>query len=604
MGNKRKNKNTKRSRAKKAVNNFENSGNICAVKSDNEHVNMKSADKKTVSKKTGSEKLLSKTDWYAMAVLTLVFMVLVFFRLGRNEAPNTSETFTYDGNHEIVLDLGDYMSVTDLDIFLGNLDNRKIAISTFNEVTGEWELINGEANITSVFAWNTIPINYSLRYLGIVFLDDEAVVNEIVLKSPDGILLQPINMSEYHSLFDEQRLYPKYKSYMDQTMFDEIYHGRTAYEFIHGLTTYETTHPHMGKILISLGICLFGMNPFGWRVMCAFLGSLMVPIMYLFAKRITKETFFAIITTLLLVVDFMHYGLSRISTIDVPVALFILLMYYFMYAYLSEETVNLRRAYVMLMCSGIAMGFGMSIKFTGIYAGAGLGVIFIIYTLKNFPKNNWKQLLKLCLVFFVLVPILIYSIGFIPVVEYYESSNFAQKVINGTKSMISYHANLEATHYYSSKWYTWPIVGKPLLLVHDFMDNGKVSTISIMGNPFVTWTSIPCILFMIYHAVVNGDKKAKFLVIAYLAQYIPWILVSRIVFIYHYFPSSLFGILIIGYTMKIVTEKWPKTKKWIYVYATVAVMFFVAFFPVISGLPFDVDYIKSLKWLPNWVFTY
>ncbi|MBR2717342.1 MAG: glycosyltransferase family 39 protein, partial [Oscillospiraceae bacterium] len=53
---------------------------------------------------------------------------------------------------------------------------------------------------------------------------------------------------------------------------------------------YEITHPPLGKAIISLGIRLFGMTPFGWRFMGALTGVLMVPLMYLLVKQLTKDT--------------------------------------------------------------------------------------------------------------------------------------------------------------------------------------------------------------------------------------------------------------------------------------------------------------------------
>ena len=65
------------------------------------------------------------------------------------------------------LDFGDYITVEQLDIYLGNLESRSVSLSTYNEVTKEWETI-GDRTVTSVFQWNRIDVYYTLRYLGIV----------------------------------------------------------------------------------------------------------------------------------------------------------------------------------------------------------------------------------------------------------------------------------------------------------------------------------------------------------------------------------------------------------------------------------------------------
>ena len=58
---------------------------------------------------------------------------------------------------------------------------------------------------------------------------------------------------------------PEYQSYLNSTYFDEIYHARTACENIEGVYPYEISHPPLGKLIIAIGIELFGMTPFGWR---------------------------------------------------------------------------------------------------------------------------------------------------------------------------------------------------------------------------------------------------------------------------------------------------------------------------------------------------
>ena len=58
---------------------------------------------------------------------------------------------------------------------------------------------------------------------------------------------------------------PASSTYYNSTYFDEIYHARTAYEQLRGVYPYEVSHPPLGKEILSLGIVLFGMMPFGWR---------------------------------------------------------------------------------------------------------------------------------------------------------------------------------------------------------------------------------------------------------------------------------------------------------------------------------------------------
>lgn len=541
-----------------------------------------------------------------MGALLLAFTLLVFFRLGNTYAPETSYTATSE-NRDIVLDFGEYTDIGSLSIFLGSLNTRHLSISAFNEVTGCWEIIDGEAAAESVFAWNEIAINYRLRYLGLVATDEEAVFLEMVAQKTDGTLILPANADDYPELFDEQDMFPETNTYMAGTMFDEVYHGRTAYEFIHGLTTYETTHPHLGKILISLGIRLFGMTPFGWRFMSAVFGILIIAVMYVFAKRLFQSTFTAASCGLLLTFDCMHYTLSRIATIDIFAAFFILLMYAFLYDYFlkssSTGSFSSSDVKIPLALCGISMALGVATKWTGVYAGMGLCILFIWYTLTHFPGKQTIRLFLFCCIFFIAIPLLVYTLSFLPVVGYTEYNGLIDKAVQGTLSMYDYHSKLVAEHYYSSPFYEWPVIWMPLLYANDMVNATDVSAVSCMGNPAIWWIGIPCVVYMFYRWVIKKDKKAGFLCIAYAAQYVPWMSVGRITFIYHYFPAVLFVMLMIGYTMKLITERFDRGKKAVIVYLGVVVFCFLLFFPVVSGFPVSKEWGLHLRWLKDWILV-
>ena len=94
--------------------------------------------------------------------------------------------------------------------------------------------------------------------------------------------------------------------------------------------------------------------------------------------------------------------------------------------------------------------------------------------------------------------------------------------------------------------------------------------------------------------------------IGYLSQYAPWFLVSRVVFIYHYFPSVPFVTIMVSYSMYQLAN-WKKEKKkqvqiGIYAYVALAIGLFILFYPVLSGLAIHPEYAKNyLKWFESWV---
>ena len=107
---------------------------------------------------------------------------------------------------------------------------------------------------------------------------------------------------------------------------------------------------------------------------------------------------------------------------------------------------------------------------------------------------------------------------------------------------------------------------------------------------------------MLYLVFAKKDRKAAFLSVGYLSQYAPWFKVTRVVFIYHYFPSVPFVTVMVGYSMYRLVKKYPKAKKYAYIYAALAVGLFAMFYPVLSGTPTTVHYVKTyLKWFESWV---
>ena len=203
--------------------------------------------------------------------------------------------------------------------------------------------------------------------------------------------------------------------------------------------------------------------------------------------------------------------------------------------------------------------------------------------------------------FFIVVPAVIYVLSYIPFNDGTDRG-LIQKVIEAQKTMYNYHSNLDATHPYGSKWYQWPIMYRPIWYYSGVVSDTVREGISAFGNPLVWWAGIPAFAFMLYRMFVKKDRKAAFLSVGYLSQYAPWFKVTRVVFIYHYFPSVPFVTVMVGYSMYLIVKKYPKVRKLAYVYTALAVGLFIMFYPVLSGTPTTIHYVTTyLKWFENWV---
>lgn len=547
-----------------------------------------------------------------MLVLTIIFGFLVFYRLGSTRVPETEWTLSSgeSGSNEIILGFSDEVELAKVHIFLGYNSKRSISFSYLTKDIEEWQMIEADHIVESAFAWNTVEINQKLDRLGMVLMEGNASILEIVCEDINGNYILPYNASYYRTLFDEQGLYPAVRTYYDQTMFDEIYHGRTAYEFLHQLPIYENTHPPLGKTLISLGINAFGMNPFGWRCICALFGVMMIPVMYLFSHRMFGRTSGSVFTTLLLGSQFMNFTLSRIATIDILVAFFVLLMFYFMYGFirnLSVEQLDCRQIGQLFFC-GCAMACSISIKWTGVYGAVGIAVIFFTFLLQkmngiNNCKKHHNYLIKLsivCIFCFCVLPLSVYVISYIPFTRVYTDKNLIQTAIDNGKLMLNYHSNTVFDHPYASPWYDWLIDKRPLLDVYAVYPDKTISAIATFLNPLLCYLGLASLVHQFYLFRCRQCSNAKFLLIAYGSVVLPWLLVHRTVFIYQYFIGSL--ILLLMITNSICHMK--KSSLLMGIVATASIAIFILFYPVLSGDRIDYNFVnQSLEWLNSWSFA-
>jgi len=574
---------------------------------------------------------MEKPDYIIMLVITAVYAFIAFMRLGNLDAPQTGYSLVENGS-EVIFDMGEDTAVTNMWDFPGYKENPKYYIQ-YSSDGSNWTTLNGEGtewDAGSVFAWQQTELGIVARYLKIWPAADnhEDSILEFVFLDENENMLLPVNHEEYPMFFDEQDTFEGRKSNLNSTYFDEIYHARTAYEMIHHLYCYENTHPPLGKIFIACGVLIFGMCPFGWRFAGTLFGVIMVPVIYNFSKKFFKETWIAAVTTLLFTFDFMHFVQTRIATIDVFVTLFIMISYYFMYCYTqySFYDTELKKMFIPLGLCGIAMGFGWASKWTGIYSSAGLCIIFFaqmlkrfreyiyacshpggetegiehMYIINNFYKKFWKTI-GFCCIFFVVIPVVIYTLSYIPVNDGTDRGLIA-RTLQAQKTMFDYHTQLTDPHDFSSKWYQWPIMYRPIWYYDGAISDNMREGISAFGNPLVWWAGIPAFVYMLYLMFRERDKSAAFLTAGYLSQYVPWFFVTRTVFIYHYFPSVPFITVMTGYSFYRMVKRYPALKKVVYVYVVCAIGLFVLFYPVLSGKAINPEFAKKwLVWFDSWV---
>ncbi len=630
---------------------------------------------------------MSKRDYILMLALTAIYCVMALVNLGSTKAPQTYWVLTAE-DEEVVFDLGE--SRTFEMLYYGGIhwsDSWTNTYYRFFIETSEdgvnwthegsdtpyparmddgdcfrWQYLTYASAHDGVYSYSTAPRPLTGRYvrlkydtIGLTLF--EVLFRDVETKVPYEVAAVTDTRDQYdaYALVDEQDTMTGDPSWFNGTYFDEIYHARTAYEHLHGLRVYETTHPPLGKVLMSFCIAIFGMTPFGWRFAGAMAGVFMLPAMYLIARRLFKRRWLAPVALLLLMFDAMHFTQTRIATIDSFVTLFIVWSVYYMFKWLTMDFFGekLWKTFVPLALSGLFMGLAVASKWTGCYAGVGLALLFFygvarrLHTyfnvhqlLSSLPKGKKNQKkpefsarlmaagdsggmrvlwhVLSCFVFFIAVPAVIYYVSYIP---YFAAQGgvTVSRIVAAAESMLDYHSKpgLGMNHDFYSPWYQWPLSIKPMWYYSTvFSPAGYGSSITAMGNPAVWWTGFVSLLgtlfvFVKRHVTRNGltlkdqknDSRPLLLLICFAAQYLPWMLVPRGTYIYHYFPSVPFIILCTALCLDLLPEKYEKAaQNTATAIVTAAVMLFIAFFPYLSGITVPTWWLDAMKWFPRWIY--
>lgn len=131
-----------------------------------------------------------------------------------------------------------------------------------------------------------------------------------------------------------------YLSHPERIYFDETYYATNAAQLLdygveadprveadlaQGADPEFVVHPPVGKWLIAAGIAVFGDNSLGWRVSAAIAGTLLVAVTYAIGVRLFRRRGVAALAAFLLSIDGLALTMSRISMLDIFLALFVAL---------------------------------------------------------------------------------------------------------------------------------------------------------------------------------------------------------------------------------------------------------------------------------------
>lgn len=581
---------------------------------------------------------LNKKDCIIILAITAAYALVAFTNLGSTNIPDEAYTLNNEGD-SIIIELCDEDKALNMWYYAGYCEGDFSIEYSSNAEDFYYcgETVHHE--YYNMFCWQSAYTDCRAKYMRITLISGYMEFREIGFSRSDGTFIEPMS-AKYHlsngntffanDVIDEfDELPHNGTSYMTDMYFDEIYHARTAYEYIHGIYPYEITHPPLGKAFIALGCEIFGFNPFGWRFMGALAGVLMLPVLYVFAKKLFKATRWAAFSAALFSVEFMHYVQTRIATIDSYSVLFIMLMYLCMYEYMQHNLLKekLSKTLLPLGLCGLFFALGAATKWICLYAAPGLCFLFF-YTVYqrqreiSFIKvqgeagsallSGYSSKLTLTIIFcigvFILLPILIYIASYYP---YYNAcaGNYTLKdVWENQVYMLSYHGNLSGNpHPYQSSVYTWPFIIRPVFFfLAQNLPNNMRAVIWCIGNPliFIGGTVLSAGLIGIKSEPKKKLTGIPLICLALACQLLPWVIITREVFIYHFFAAVPLLILLITYFMRYICDKYPNRGKYFAVgFLLLSALLFALFYPAITGTQMPVWYARLLKWYASWPIT-
>ncbi|WP_157669420.1 phospholipid carrier-dependent glycosyltransferase [Chitinibacter sp. GC72] len=579
---------------------------------------------------------VSRRAWAALAMICAAYSVAAFTYLGNGQSPQKFWNPPAAGDWA-VFDLGKIEQVSQLQYHHG-LGEGEYALQ-WSADGQNWTVGKGIviSNRFSEFRWRPLEVNLPARYFKIGLSTGALQMNEIAVRGQQNALLTPVlqaGPSDAAALIDEQDKTVTLSTAYNGMYFDEVYHARSAWEISQGIDATENTHPPLGKIIIAIGVWLFGMNPFGWRFMGVVFGIAMLPVFFGLSRRVFRSENFALLATGLLALDFMHFTQTRIATIDTYGVFFILASSYWMLRWMQQEpaTQDWKTDFKSLLLCGTMFGLGAASKWIVLYHGVGLAFLYCWNVWRQYrvaqslpPKlpgqrtyADWvTQSVLWSVLGFIVIPALIYTAAYIPLMQ--ATGQGISGMLANQTGMYQYHSQLKATHPFSSMWYEWPTMLKPMWYYSGTEWTGplKVSSISAFGNPVTWYLGTLAFLIAIGWRLAMASSKSlvqrfavsqsqlfalSFIIAAGLIQFLPWALIPRkLVFIYHFFASVPFIILALVWLLQQLQRLqldnplrvWVKYLPW--GVAAVAAVLFIAYFPVISGYPVPRGWVEFIN---------
>jgi dolichyl-phosphate-mannose-protein mannosyltransferase len=448
----------------------------------------------------------------------------------------------------------------------------------------------------------------------------------------------------------------------DRIYFDEVYYTQDGADLLdRGVEEGFVVHPPVGKWVIAAGIATLGDGPVGWRAGMAVAGSLTVVMTYLVGLRLFRRRGLAALAAFLVTVDGLAFTMSRIAMLDALLALFVLTAFWLLLLDRDEQWSQVppadtaeagsppeeppplpRRPHRFRWLAGAVLGLAIATKWSGVLAIGGAGLLVLGSELAFRRRvtgrwmTAWPRLVTSVLLTLVAVPALVYVLSYAGWFANHELTRpGSQRCTDPTAACVvplptmvadwaeeqrqiaAFHGDLTATHRYRAPARSWPLLQRPVAYFYEScterarqeqalageecaVADDHVAEILGLGNPALWWLALLAYPFLAWAAVVRRSWAAGAIGVFLLAQYLPWLLASRPLFLFYMTPVVPFMALGLACAAGAVSRH-PLTR---WIPAAVAVLALAAFafwYPVLSGVELPEGAWRARMWLDTWI---
>jgi hypothetical protein len=450
-----------------------------------------------------------------------------------------------------------------------------------------------------------------------------------------------------------------------EQIFDEVYHARTAMEYIKGVSPYEWTHPPLAKLIAALGILGLGggweldaktfteHQAFSWRFTSVLFGGIALLATYTLARLMFGNRTIATAAMALLAMDGVFFVQSRTAMTNIYEVAFILIGSIGTFQFLKRDDGR------WLMLTGFGLGCALATRWSSLYAWGLTGLLLLYHAWRvrrlqwvETPSADlrglWRDLraanpvgmaryVLLVVATMGLIPVVIYLATYIPYVlqgqgdwayKLFSAGDATRgwtKVIAWQKDMWGYHANLNATHPYSSPWWSWPMMLRPTwYYFHDWKGSpmNGLSGIWAIGNAAIWWASIPALIYVAYMGWRDRMVSLGATALLGIGLWAMWGVQPRPLLYMHYMfetiPFACIALAYIGYVFWHGAPEEAQTdpseavqrqrggqrlrRGLVIAHAALIVGWFIFYYPLLSASPISWDYYNRHIWFGrSWI---